>query len=190
VKRSRQLQLLKYTGSAYGGDLLTTRKGRSGPRPLAVNSSMHLVMRSSLAVGIRSFKKYKSQIDAIVEKFAGKHGVTIISSANSGNHLHFHIQLHRRDSYRRFIRAISAAIAMLVMGVSRWRNQMALSKKGFWDRRPFTRVLKSFRERLNLKDYIEINQLEGFGNCRQNARDIVAEWKEESGPPPWQYVET
>jgi hypothetical protein len=187
AKRSLQLKLLKTEASCYGGSLLTTRKGRSRPRPLAVRSSMHLVMRSSRAVGSLSFRLPKNSkcIDQILGKFSKKYSVKILSTGNAGNHLHFHIQLLYRDSYRPFIRAISSAIALAVTGVSRWNRAGDLRKMKFWDRRPFTRILSGFRDRLALKDYIEINQLEGFGNSRGDARDIIAEWKGQRGPPLW-----
>jgi len=43
------------------------------------------------------------------------------------------------------------------------------------------RIVKSFRAWLNLKDYIRINQLEGYGYSRQQARFFVA-WDLASRP--------
>lgn len=43
----------------------------------------------------------------------------------------------------------------------------------FWDYRPFTRVITGFRALLSLKDYIRINQLEGFGYHRDEATYMV-----------------
>lgn len=186
--KAKQLKLFKDSPSKYGGDLLKTRAGRATPRPLAVESTMHMSIRSSLAIGPWSFKQpgNAKKIEAIIQKFAGKNGVTILSWANVGNHLHFHLKLFKRGSWRPFIRALTAAIAMAVTGVNRWNRLKGREKLRFWDRRPFTRVLKSFREKLTLKDYIEINQLEGFGNSKQDSRDILAERKEQQrGPPPW-----
>lgn len=172
----RQIELLKKQNKSYGGELLKTRKGRSGPRPLATKDTMHLVLRSSKAVGEQSFKRPKNaaRIRQIVNKFAFKYGVKIISLANVGNHLHFHIKLTNRFTYRPFIRAITSAIAMAVTGASRWNPLKMQAKDRFWDYRPFTRVVQSFRAFLNLKDYIQINKLEGYGCRRDEARFIVA----------------
>lgn len=192
AKKAIQLHLIGVQGSAYGGDLLKTRKGRSGPRPLATKSTMHLVLRSSQAVGPLSFRKpdHMKKIKEILSKFSGKYWIKILSIAIVGNHIHLQIQLFRRETYKPFIRAITSAIAMAVTGVSRWTKAGGLKAIKFWDSRPFTRVLKSFREKLNLKDYIEINQLEGFGYSRHEAREIIIEWKEQRGPPvDWRLVE-
>lgn len=113
----------------------------------------------------------------IISKFAHKYEVKVYSSANVGNHLHLHIKLSNRFTYYKFIRAITAAIAMAVTGASRWQPLRKTEsqksnrqiKDRFWDYRPFTRVVVGFRGFLNLKDYIEINQMEGFGYDHQRA---------------------
>lgn len=170
----KQLQLLKRESSAYGGELLKTRKGRSRPRPLDTRHTMHLVLRSTKARGEWSFKRPRNEVKIreIVGKFAARYGVHVLSLANVGNHLHFQVRLTNRQLYRPFIRAVTAAIAMFVTGASRWKPM----KKGerFWDYRPFTRIVTSFRGFLRLRDYIEINRLEGFGNSREQARWLVA----------------
>lgn len=123
-RRDRQLALFKGPSLAYGGTLLNTRKGRSHGRTISTKDSMHLVLRSSKAIGAWSFRapKNKKAILQIISKFAKKYSVQIKSMANVGNHLHLHVQLARRDSYRPFIRAITGAIAMAVTGVNRWQG--------------------------------------------------------------------
>src|SRR5690606_35669226 len=98
--------------------------------------------------------------------------VRLNSFANVGNHLHLHVQLTNRHTYRAFIRAVSAAIMMKVTGVSRW-NKIKLDKK-FWDRRPFSRIIVGFKALLRLEDYIAINRLEGWGYNRSQARFLIA----------------
>lgn len=166
----KQLHLLKAQPSAYGGQLLKTRKGRSRGRPLATKSSMHLVLRSSLAKGEWSFRRPKNQakIRSLLKKFSERYGVRILSLANVGNHLHLHLQLTRRDGYRPFIRALTGAMAMAITGVNRWTAKIG-KKLRFWDYRPFTRIVVGFRALLGLRDYIRINQLEGEGVNRAQA---------------------
>jgi hypothetical protein len=194
----RQLSLLKKQKSAYGGELMKTRAGRAGPRPLATRATMHLVLRSSKATGKWSFRhgENPAKIRALTTKFAARHGVKILSAANVGNHLHFHIKLGNRLTYRPFIRALTAAIAMAVTNTNRWtqaaKNAAAASatpkspapggrkRLRFWDYRPFTRVVESFRAWLNLRDYLLINELEGQGCARVQARFILA-WRTPGG---------
>lgn len=50
----------------------------------------------------------------------------------------------------------------------------ARTRLKFFDLRPFTRVIKNMRAILTLRDYLRINELEGAGFHRGNARLIVA----------------
>lgn len=124
-------------------------------------------------MGEYSFKKsqHSQAIRRIFKKFTAKHGVTIISMGNAGNHLHLEIKLTRRSAYNPFIRAVTAAIAMAVSGVSRWKAS-TLGK--FWDFRPFTRVVVGYKATLQLREYIQVNEWEGLGSCRFQARVLVA----------------
>lgn len=167
---------------------MTTRAGRKGPRPLATKSTMHFVLRSSKAKGNWSMARpnHRKKIEQITRKFAEKYGVRILSLANVGNHLHFHIQLTNLFTYKAFIRAISGAIAMAVTGQNRWTKASAQvaadgdakvgTKLKFWDYRPFSRVIAGGRRAfLAVKDYMQINKLEGFGFKREVAQIIVRE---------------
>jgi len=177
---------------AYGGELLKTRKGRAHGRPLATRQSMHLVLRSTKAKGDWSFKRPKNErrIREIVARFATKFGVKVLNMANVGNHLHLHIQLTNRYAYDGFIRAVTASIAMAITGASRWRPMAKLladrgsrspsahpdrkaTQLSFWDYRPYTRIVIGQRGRLALRDYVRINQIEGFGVSRTTAHWLV-----------------
>ncbi len=171
--KPKQLTLFKRGEHAFGGALMTKRKGR-GARPLSVSKSMHLVLRSSRAKGEWSFRRSQNarRIRAIFQKFSRKFGVRILSAANVGNHLHLHVQLTNRQTYRGFIRAVTSAIAMAITGGSRWR----VPHKGrlkFWDRRPFSRIVQGYRDRLRIEDYLRVNQLEGEGFSRSLARVLL-----------------
>ena len=198
--KKTQLELLKKQKSAYGGSLYTTREGRKRTRPLAVRNTIHLVLRSSKAKGAWSLKnpKHEPEIRRIVKKFAGRFGVRVLSLAVVGNHLHFQIKLSNRFLYTPFIRAIGSAIAMAVTGINRWSKastkQTILPDKqasqvapktakrlSFWDGRPFTRVVESFQGFLNLRNYIQLNYIEGYGYKRDEARFILEHCKLEWG---------
>lgn len=146
---------------------------------------MHLVLRSSKAIEEKSFKspKNKKLIQEILVKFSVKYGVQIISLANVGTHLHLHFKIAKRTGYLRFIRAVTAAIAMGVSGRNRWTlgkrdaedaKPGTVKREKFWDYRPFTRIIEGFKALLNMRDYIQINQLEGLGVPRLQARIMLA----------------
>jgi hypothetical protein len=168
----QQQDLIKKHKKAYGGELLKTRKGRACGRPLSTRATMHLVLKSMQAKGEWSFTKFDNdyKIREIVDRFSEKYGVKVLSLANVGNHLHFHIKLSNRHVYRAFIRAVTAAITMAITGASRLKPL----KQKFWDYRPYTRIIESFKDFLNVSDYIEINVLEGIGINRIKAKWIVA----------------
>ncbi len=179
----------------YGGSLRKTRKGRAGARPISTRHTMHLVLKSSKAKGEWNFlrRANKKSIRRIIDKFAFVYGVKVVSFANAWNHLHLQIRLLNRFAYRPFIRAITGSIAMAVTGRSRWKkateaSQMTEALKAssdtkdrynsqmngkFWDDRPFTRVVESYKEYLILKDYIRMNEIEASGWQRKAARSMV-----------------
>lgn len=138
---------------------------------------MHLVLRSSKAKGAWSFKRAQNEkkVCEIIDRFAAKYRVKILKTAVVGNHLHLQIKLVSREAYKAFIRAITAAIAMAVTGTSRWKPLKNEAKDRFWDYRPFTRIVVGLREFINLQNYIEINQLEGLGFTRIEARILISE---------------
>ena len=185
-----------YSIGEYGGELLKRRAGRKSGRPLSTRETMHLVLHSTKATGMWCFLKPRNDknVRRIVAKFSAKYGVCIVGIGNSGNHLHIQLKLTNRFTYRAFIRAVTGAIAMAVSGRDRWsvndgvgwtqagdqtgREQSDFEKRAsrfkFWDHRPYTRVAKTFTEYLKLKDYVRINELEGLGNTRTEARAMIA----------------
>jgi putative transposase len=177
----RQTSFLKPGSAAYGGVLLNTRKGRKHGRPLSTRESMHLVLRSSRAVGAWSFRAPRNdrKVRAFTQKFSKRYGVRVLKLANVGNHLHFHIQLGNRHLYRPFIRALTGAIALSVTEAKKGeplkRDESGQTKTPrFWDYRPFTRIVRGYRALLTLRDYLEINELEGLGTPRTEARVLIA----------------
>ena len=98
--------LIKLGEKEFVGSLL---KGNAREAwTISIKKSMHLVMRSGLAVGPRSFLNVKNadQIKILVQRVAKLKGVKIYSFANSGNHLHMVIQPISRKVFLAFIRSI------------------------------------------------------------------------------------
>lgn len=159
------MQKLQPTG--YGGSLQKKRQGRAHARPLSTSDTMHLVLRSTQAVGKQSFRTPRNfqKIEKLLHKFAQKYGIKVLDYANNHNHLHIHLKLTNHHQYRAFIRALTGAIATFVTKSSRL-NPM---KRKFWDRRPYTDIAKGLRYFRNLRNYIKINQLEGEGWGRGTA---------------------
>jgi REP element-mobilizing transposase RayT len=158
---------------AYGGLFRNKAKNR-GARPLTSQGTLHVVMRSSLAKGLWSFRNPKNivKLGNFIQKFSKSKGIEIISLANVGNHYHLHVRIPNRTLYKAWIRGLSSGMAMLTLGLEGLR-QLKNDNKKFWDYRPFTRVINNFKSYLNLKDYININQLEGVGLSRAQAVVLI-----------------
>lgn len=173
MAKARQLTFFKTEKSDYGGALMTMSNCRARPRPLAIRSSMHLVLKSSLAKGEWSLRRHRHAVVIISKKFCERYGVKLLALANVGNHLHYHIQLTQRRDFAPFIRALTGALAMAVTKASRWHRPKSLKDRGFWDNRPFTRIVAGFRDFLNVNKYLMINHFEAQGLSRVVARELV-----------------
>ena len=174
MKKSSQGNLLNQIYSLQYGGILRSRAKNRGARPLSRKDSLHLVMRSSVAKNELSFRnpQYYQKLGELIQEFSKKKGVQILSLANVGNHLHLHIKITNRTLYKAWIRGLTSAIAMLVVG-RKGLAELRKQNKKFWDYRPFTRVINNFKAFLNLKDYIEINQFEGVGMPRVKAEILI-----------------
>ena len=172
-RRQQTLQLPKQM-HAYGGDLRKKAKNR-GARTLVFKSgSMHFTLRSTKAIGLHSFQnsKNRTRVKNYVHSFSAKKGVQILGFANVGNHLHLHVKIHSQRLYKEWIRGLSSGLAMIAMGLEGLKKLKQRNEK-FWDQRPFSRVIQSFRHFLNTKSYLEINVLEGLGMPRAQAELLV-----------------
>jgi REP element-mobilizing transposase RayT len=183
MAKSKQLSFVTRAKSEYGGDLQKRRAGRDHARPLSTKETMHLVLRSTKAKDTWSFRHptNRARVHSIIKKFAAKNHVQVLSFANVGNHLHLHIRLGKRFTYNAFIRSVTGAIASAIAGPRKLRAPAAEKRQAaserwslkFWDHRPFTRIVQSFRAYKNLKSYVRINQLEGDGFNRHEARGMM-----------------
>lgn len=102
------------------------------------------------------------KVSTFMRNFSAKRGVRIIRAANVGNHLHMQIKIPNRAVYVRWVRGLTSGLAMILAG----RDGLRKLTRSFWDYRPFTRVVRGFRALINMRDYIEINQLESSGAPR------------------------
>ncbi|MCB0393213.1 MAG: transposase [Bdellovibrionales bacterium] len=157
-KRSRKL--MRPDGH-FGGTYLKTYNPKS-ERPLDSKKALHLVLKSSQAVGTRSFKSKANEgvVWAIVQMQAKTFGVKIYEYANSGNHLHLLVRVKNRWDYAAFIRSITGLIAR---HVGRSEKCSPLKRK-FWDARPFSRIVSFARKEFQAaRAYIFRNTLEIIG---------------------------
>ncbi|MBK7892081.1 MAG: transposase [Bdellovibrionales bacterium] len=142
---------------AFSPGQRTTRQSRQC-RPRGTKEAMHLVLRSDRAKGAKSLLKYDALVRALITKIARRHGVRIYRVVNAGNHLHITLKLSKQFLWRGFISGITGGIARAVQ-----RKRDVKSKCGFWNSRPFTRLISWGRDYNIVKDYHTLNQLEADG---------------------------
>jgi REP element-mobilizing transposase RayT len=161
----------------FGGSLLKNSNAKT-KRPLATKRSMHLVLRSSVAKGPKSFLRRSRAVEAIINRQARIHSVRIYKLANAGNHLHLVVTPSSRIAYNRFIRSVAGLIARLVRnkqrGASKAINAIRAGKIKFWDKRPFTRIVEWGREFRDVLGYLRKNTLEAMGFLSHAERDLAA----------------
>jgi REP element-mobilizing transposase RayT len=145
----------------FGGSKKLNKAHAREARPISIKRPMHMVMRSSLATGERSFLRAKRarQIEALVHRLGKECGVKVYRFANSGNHLHLIVLPSSREAFKSYIRAITGVIARLTLGAERGSAQ----NKRFWDAKPYTKIIEWGREYKATCAYLLQNTLEALG---------------------------
>lgn len=143
-------------------------------RPLDSKLPIHLVLRTSASC-LRLPKLY-GEVNGLVQRAARKHGVTVYSYANVGNHIHLLIKIASRGRWAPFIRELTGRIAQLA------RETINLAPtRPFWLFRPYTRVVRGWRTPFRMvKDYLHLNRLEADGFISRSEtnklKDLRALW--------------
>lgn len=170
--KAKQLSFLKPQLKQFGGTLL---KGNpKTARPLSTRHAIHLVLKSKLAQGARSFlnRKNSQEIETIIRRQAELWHIRLYHTVNVGNHLHLVLRIkpghavgasastQRRATKRPhsnfvpFIRAVTGLIARHVLGAEKGSPKDIQ----FWQARPFTRIISWGRDWDHIKNYMGKNR--------------------------------
>ncbi len=165
-----------------GGRLLGPRTNPKVRRPIDSKLPLHLVLKSQQSV-LRLPKTYRL-VSMEIRRWAAMCGVKIFKVAVEANHIHLAIQVKKRQMWKRFIRGLSGSIARKLMCLGYSPSGRSKSK-GFWRQRPFTRVVRSWRQAFkNLVRYVEMNEWEAAGNLDRKDRgflkDLRRMWREDA----------
>ena len=189
MKKTNQLSLLKPQVKFFGGALLLNK--RKSQRPLTAKDSIHFVLRSEWATGRHSFlvTRNRAAIYRILDHFAKKFGVRIYQRSLNSNHIHLLLKITNRTLYKAFIKSISGQIASHVMEQQSFKlfqkqqqssqrgdgptapvrepksapKSDRLKPQGFWQFRPFSRVVNWGQDFKIYTRYIRQNVLEALG---------------------------
>ncbi len=134
-------------------------------RPVMMNQSMHITMRSDVAKGRFNLYRHERRLNTLIKAIAISHGVHIYKMANAGNHIHIHLRIRRRILWKGFISGLMGGIVRAVGYRRTMHNSDGTMTVGraFWSARPHSRVVWPGRDFNQLNDYITLNQLEAAG---------------------------
>jgi hypothetical protein len=86
---------------------------------------------------------------------------------NMGNHLHLVVRFNDRQQFGKFLKSFSAQLARRVTGARRGQP-----RGRFWDGIPFTRVLRTSFEELQLRGYLRANLIERSFSRTERERSL------------------
>jgi REP element-mobilizing transposase RayT len=142
---------------SFGG--LSLRKRRKTKRPLVEGRWTHLIFKSRRARAEWSLltKSNREFAEQLLAKVSRRFFVQVKAGSfvNMGNHLHLVVRFNDRNRFGQFLKSFSAQLARRVTGAKRGNPQGR-----FWDGIPFTRVLRSSFEELQLRGYLRANLIE------------------------------
>lgn len=119
---------------------------------------MHLVLKSSRAVGKLSLHRESRFIEALIQQAGKRFGIRLYEFSNNGNHLHLLLRAETREGFKSFLRSISGAIARRMTGAKKGKPLSS----SFWDNIPFTRIVEWGRDFKNAQSYVIQNLLEAL----------------------------
>lgn len=148
----RQLSLIprKRQEIEFGGDL--SKGKRKSKRPISTKKPMHLILKSSNARGKFALAPSNRQMEALIYKMGRRFGLKMYSVAMNWSHAHFVIRVWDRKSYKKFIRALTGAMVLLLK-----------APKGFFDLKPYTKIGTWGQQLRNWISYSEKNQMQARG---------------------------
>ncbi len=149
----------------HGGDV--DGNARKQPRPYSSRRPIHIVLRSSRAVGAWSLRcrHHQAAVTEIVHRTAERFGVTLYRMAIVGNHVHLVIRARRREELQSFLRVMAGQIAQRITGARR-----GTPAGKFWDRIAYSRLITWGREYAAVLRYVEQNRMETMGLGRFGGR--------------------
>jgi REP element-mobilizing transposase RayT len=158
----------------HGGDLQLGK--RKVERPLVPKKWIHLTLKReslfSLAHQVRDenetkpspqprrlalFAPGEQAVENILYTHAHKFGIEIGRIAMNWNHVHIYFKIPSRKAYNAFIRTVTAALTRF------FSRKLGFKIKNLFDLRPYTRILKTWKEFTRLQNYFDENDQEARG---------------------------
>jgi REP element-mobilizing transposase RayT len=165
VRRSRKYiqptldsSVFKEPPRCFGGKSSHPRTAR----PVTTKAPMHVILRSRLAKDNWSLNvthDRRQEIENTIRKQAKLFNINLYKMAVNQNHVHILMKLYTRDSFSKFIKAVSGITASIALGVKKG-HRLGLR---FWYSRPFSRIVAWAKDFFNTREYVIRNDMESFG---------------------------
>jgi REP element-mobilizing transposase RayT len=140
---SYQAHCYRNGDDGFGGRLLEGR--RKSKRPLHLKRPHHLVLKAADPWRLLVRRK---QVEEILRKYSEKFGVALIEFAIHADHIHIAARFGNRPIYTKWIRAVTAVLAMKIHGLT-------------WRLRPWSRLVDPGRGLWRVLRYLQKNRREG-----------------------------
>jgi REP element-mobilizing transposase RayT len=184
----------------HGGDLQCGK--RKEERPLVPKKWIHLILKReslfSLAHQIRDqnelmqdqtqtkpspqprrlalFAPGEHAVERILYTHAHKFGIEIGRIAMNWNHVHIYFKIPCRKAYNAFIRTVTAALTRFLS------RKLGFKIKNLFDLKPYTRILKTWKEFTELQNYFDENDQEARGILPEKEKTERARKKKKRKP--------
>ena len=193
----------------HGGVLRNSRLGR-GSRTLSCKEALHVVFKINRIVlktqSFRTHQNFKLSRD-IIQKYADRFSVKIEQISIQGDHIHCLVRTTRRSFFHHFFRVASGQIAQQFEKTDKLRfvvderfNNTSLSKTKnvtdtpkvqmkssvkrklkLWKYRPFSTVVRGYKDYKTVRNYIQLNEKEALGKIAYKKNRLkglsMAEWE-------------
>ncbi len=184
----------------HGGEHRKKRNGR-GQRPLSCKESLHVVFKINRIVlktqSLRTHQNFKLTHE-IIQKYADRFFVKIEQISIQGDHIHCLVRTTRRSFFHHFFRVASGQIAQQFEKTDKLRfvvddrfksvtdtlkkgNNLVKRKLKLWMYRPFSRVVRGYKNNKIVRNYIQLNEKEALGEITYKKNRLrglsMAEWE-------------
>ena len=148
----------------HGGDLST--KKRKSRRAIDSTKSLHVVLKSDKARGLRSLNNNSAVVKRVIRKSSWLFRVKVYSFSLNHNHIHLCVKGRNREDIQNFFRVLAGHMAQEILRkfpLPEKRGNAPGYKRKFWNALLYSRIVSWGRDYGRVLNYIYINKLEALG---------------------------
>jgi REP element-mobilizing transposase RayT len=125
-------------------------------RPLDRKRPLHIILKSSLARGSKSFVSNQLVVKSLIEAKAKAYGIKIHGLEIMRDHIHLFVSFKSRVFVQSFMKVTTGLIARAITKAAKGKP----FGKRFWDGLAFTRIITGRRDFATMRNYLVKNRIE------------------------------